>query len=79
MVDEIRASLVHYGHPFDDADRGRAAFYARCKLPEDVAYGLGTPGAARYAEAGLAHWPGPSRRTARCYRRGRLGSRRQAG
>jgi aminoglycoside phosphotransferase (APT) family kinase protein len=48
-------ALAHYGGRFDDADRGRAAFYARCKLLEDVAYGLGTPGAARYAEAGLAH------------------------
>jgi aminoglycoside phosphotransferase (APT) family kinase protein len=48
-------ALAHYGGRFDDADRGRAAFYARCKLLEDVAYGLGTAGAARYAEAGLAH------------------------
>ncbi len=48
-------ALAHYGGCFDDADRGRAAFYARCKLLEDVAYGLGTPGAARYAMAGLAH------------------------
>jgi aminoglycoside phosphotransferase (APT) family kinase protein len=48
-------ALAHYGGRFNDADRGRAAFYARCKLLEDVAYGLGTPGAARYAMAGLAH------------------------
>ena len=48
-------ALAHYGGRFDDADRGRAAFYARCRLLEDVAYGLGTPGVARYAEAGLSH------------------------
>ncbi len=33
---------------------GRAVFYARCKLIEDIAYGVHTPGAGRYAEAGLA-------------------------
>ena len=48
-------ALAHYGGRFDDADRGRAAFYARCRLLENVAYGLGTPGVARYAEAGLSH------------------------
>jgi aminoglycoside phosphotransferase (APT) family kinase protein len=48
-------ALAHYGHRFDEADRSRADFYARCKLLEDVAYGVRTPGAARYAEAGLAH------------------------
>jgi aminoglycoside phosphotransferase (APT) family kinase protein len=47
-------TLAHYGGKFDDADRERAVFYARCKLLEDVAYGLSTPGARRYAEAGLA-------------------------
>jgi aminoglycoside phosphotransferase (APT) family kinase protein len=49
-------TLAHHdGGRFDDADLERAIFYARCKLLEDVAYGLRTPGAVRYAEAGLAH------------------------
>ena len=48
-------TLAHYGGRFDDADRERAVFYARCKLLEDIAYGVRTPGARRYAEAGLAH------------------------
>jgi aminoglycoside phosphotransferase (APT) family kinase protein len=47
-------TLEHYGIPFGGTDCERAIFYARCKLLEDVAYGLGTPGARRYAEAGLA-------------------------
>lgn len=37
------------------ADRERAAFHARRKLLEDIAYGLSTPGAHRYGEAGLTH------------------------
>jgi aminoglycoside phosphotransferase (APT) family kinase protein len=48
-------TLDCYGWPFDGADRERAAFYARCKLLEDVAYGLSTPGAHRYAEFGMAN------------------------
>jgi aminoglycoside phosphotransferase (APT) family kinase protein len=48
-------TLAHYGVPFDGADRERALFYARCKLLEDVAYGLRTPGAHRYAEIGMAN------------------------
>jgi aminoglycoside phosphotransferase (APT) family kinase protein len=49
-------TLGYYEGPFDDAvDRERAVFYARCALLEDIAYGLSTPGARRYAEAGLAH------------------------
>lgn len=47
--------LMLGGYAWDEADRERAVFYARCKLVEDLAYGLGTPGARRYAEAGLAH------------------------
>ena len=50
-----KLALAHYEGPFDDADRERAVFYARCKLIEDLAYGLGTPGAGHYAEAGLSH------------------------
>ena len=46
--------LAHYdGGAVDDADRERVVFFARCKLLEDVAYGLSTPGAYRYAEAGM--------------------------
>jgi aminoglycoside phosphotransferase (APT) family kinase protein len=48
-------TLAHYDGRFDDTDRERAAFYARCKLLEDLAYGIGTPGARRYAKAALAH------------------------
>jgi aminoglycoside phosphotransferase (APT) family kinase protein len=48
-------TLAHYEGHFDDADRERAAFYARCKLLEEIAYGLSTPCARRYAEVGLAH------------------------
>ena len=47
-------TLVYYEGQFDGADRERAVFYARCKLLEDIAYGLRT-GARRYAQAGLAH------------------------
>jgi aminoglycoside phosphotransferase (APT) family kinase protein len=48
-------ALAHYGGPFDEAGRERGLFYARCKLIEDIAHGLRTPGAGRYAEASLAH------------------------
>ena len=47
-------TLVHYEGHFDDADRERAVFYARCKLLEDITYGVRT-GARSYTEAGLAH------------------------
>lgn len=47
-------ALAHYEHRFDAAAREWAIFYARCKLTEDIAYGLDTPGAGRYAGAGLA-------------------------
>jgi aminoglycoside phosphotransferase (APT) family kinase protein len=47
-------TLVYYEGQFDGADRERAVFYARCKLLEDIAYGLRT-GARRYAQAGPAH------------------------
>ena len=50
-----RLTLAHYESSFDHADRERAIFYARCKLVEDLAYGLCNPGAERYAEAGLSH------------------------
>ena len=48
-------TLAHYEGRFDDADRERAVFYARCSLLEDVAYGLSIPGTGRYLETGLAH------------------------
>ena len=51
-------TLAHYdGGRFDAADRERAVFYARCSLLEDIAYGLSTPGARRYAGAGGAPRP----------------------
>ena len=51
----FEGTLVQYEVPFDDTDRERAVFYACCKLLEDVAYGLRTPGAHRYAEIGMAN------------------------
>lgn len=50
-----RLALAHYDAPFDGPDRERAVFYARCKLIEDLAHGLSTPGAERYVEVALAH------------------------
>ena len=47
-------TLDYYGRAFDAADRERTVFYARCSLLEDVAYGLSTAGARRYAWSGLA-------------------------
>ncbi|MDF5756462.1 phosphotransferase [Spongiactinospora sp. TRM90649] len=48
-------SLAHYDGEWDGAASERAAFYARCALLEDIAYGLAEPSAARYADAGIAH------------------------
>lgn len=47
-------TLDHYEGNLDDTDRERAIFYARCKVLEDIAYGVRT-GARTYAKAGLAH------------------------
>ncbi len=47
-------TLAHYEGHFDDAERERAVFYTRCKLLEDIAYGVRI-GAYPYAEAALAH------------------------
>jgi aminoglycoside phosphotransferase (APT) family kinase protein len=44
--------LAHYERPVVDADRERAVFYARCRLLEDIAYGL-RAGARRYLDAAL--------------------------
>lgn len=53
--DVFDLTLEHYGGRFDGADRGRATFYARCKLLEDAAYGFAVPSARRHAETALAH------------------------
>ena len=50
-----KLALARYEGPFDDAGRERAVFYARCKLVEDLAHGLGTSGEERYAEVALSH------------------------
>jgi aminoglycoside phosphotransferase (APT) family kinase protein len=50
-----RQALAHYEGHFSGTDRERAVFYARCKLIEDLAYGLGNPGAEIYAETALSH------------------------
>ena len=50
----FKLTLDHYEGDWDDDFRERAVFYARCKLLEDIAYGLRT-GPRRYAEVGLAH------------------------
>jgi len=50
----FEVTLAHYGGGLEDVDRERAVFYARCKLLEDVAYGMCNSGARHYAEAGLA-------------------------
>jgi aminoglycoside phosphotransferase (APT) family kinase protein len=47
-------TLAHYEGYFDDADRERAVFYARCKLLENIAHGVRT-GVHPYTKAGLAH------------------------
>ncbi|WP_344944207.1 phosphotransferase [Sphaerisporangium flaviroseum] len=47
-------TLAGYDGRFDDAGRERAAFYARCSLLEDLAYGL-VGGASRYRHSALAH------------------------
>jgi len=47
-------TLAHYEGHFDDTDRERAVFSVRCKLLEDITYGVRT-GARRYAKAGLTY------------------------
>jgi aminoglycoside phosphotransferase (APT) family kinase protein len=46
----LETALATGGFPAADGTRERSAFYARCSVLEDLAYGLETPGAARYAE-----------------------------
>lgn len=48
-----RIAAAYAGDP-DAVDLGRVAFYARCALLEDIAYGL-TSGATEYARLGLEH------------------------
>jgi aminoglycoside phosphotransferase (APT) family kinase protein len=48
-----RIAAAYTGDP-DAVDPARVAFYARCALLEDIAYGL-TSGATEYARLGLAH------------------------
>jgi aminoglycoside phosphotransferase (APT) family kinase protein len=47
-------TVSHYDLDFDETDRARVLFYARCALIEDLAYGLST-GPRHYADAALAH------------------------
>jgi aminoglycoside phosphotransferase (APT) family kinase protein len=48
------AALAAGSFPDDGGLRERAAFYARCSVLEDLAYGLETPGASRYADKSVA-------------------------
>ncbi len=48
----LDVALAAYEGSIDEPDRERVIFYARCKLLEDIAYGLRT-GRQRYAEAGF--------------------------
>ncbi|GAA3837013.1 hypothetical protein GCM10022226_68790 [Sphaerisporangium flaviroseum] len=47
-------ALAHDQGDWDEAGRERAVFYARCRLIEDIVYGV-TTGARQYADAALAH------------------------
>lgn len=47
-------ALAAYGTPLTMEDRQRLLFHARCKLIEDIAYGIES-GEARYFDAALAH------------------------
>ena len=48
-------ALDHYGHPFDRAARGAGGLLRPLQALEDIAYGVHTPGASRYAHAELIH------------------------
>jgi hypothetical protein len=52
--DALDAALGAYGRPLTPDDRERLLFHARCKLIEDLAFGIET-GATRYLDAALAH------------------------
>lgn len=50
----LDAALGMYRRPLTAADRERLTFHARCKLIEDIAFGIAT-GESRYLDAALAH------------------------
>lgn len=52
--DALCRALVVYGMHLTPADHARLVFHARCKLIEDIAYGLES-GATGYVDAALAH------------------------
>lgn len=52
----LERALVSYGRTLTPGDRDRILFHARCKLIEDIAFGLET-GTTRYVDAALAHLP----------------------
>lgn len=54
--DALDAALASYGRPLAPDERDRLVFHARCKLLEDLAFGVET-GATRYLGAALAHLP----------------------
>ncbi|MGN9838177.1 phosphotransferase family protein [Nonomuraea sp. H19] len=47
-------TVSHYAFDLDEEDRARVLFHARCKLIEDLAYGLSS-GPRHYADAALSH------------------------
>jgi aminoglycoside phosphotransferase (APT) family kinase protein len=55
--DVFDLTVTHYNGHCDAAARDRAAFYARCALLEDVAYGVTTTSRRSYADAALTHLP----------------------
>ncbi|SDU83093.1 phosphotransferase family protein [Jiangella alkaliphila] len=53
--DVVERIVARYGGDADAVGPERIAFYARCALLEDIAYGVENSGAAEYARLGLAH------------------------
>jgi aminoglycoside phosphotransferase (APT) family kinase protein len=52
--DALDRVLLGYGPDLTPEDHQRLVFHARCKLIEDLAYGIET-GASRYVDAAMAH------------------------
>nr|AMP56716.1 APH [uncultured bacterium] len=52
--DALNRARAAYSTPLTDADMQRLLFHARCKLIEDIAYGIGS-GESRYLDAAHAH------------------------
>ncbi len=50
-----RGDIVRDGGDAEAVGPDRVAFYARCALLEDIAYGVENSGAAEYARLGVAH------------------------